>query len=382
MGKKQKKLSEEEIEEYKYENFQMMAAMSGKPISELMGESSRPNYKENYCLTKQMYLKNCIEPISSRQLYELLQKQGYEGKYSTFRGLLNNYQKYGYIKKVNAKKPFLYILTAEGRVHAKNPYIAVDENIQRYRNMLLQKMKELIESQPELFKSIYEIIFGVQSATNIIGSTSFTGNQYSPNDVGSELQHDLEYQIFTPDFFKNADEQKLKALVDGILDNSLSDEQKKQLILDAIEEAAKSQKTITVKQPEYQSSKPIGLRDYYEILIAAEGKVVTKSTYEALPFRFLKVGNELRLKGKGEVGTYRNNNDSKDLNFYEANAQYFNNRMIIKRIPNFEKREHEFYYSYGSFGKKITTISFDDYTKVKNNSVKTTLKINPAPKNN
>jgi len=48
MVKKVKKLSEEEIEEYKHENYQMMAAIAGKPVLELMGEStSRPNYKEN-----------------------------------------------------------------------------------------------------------------------------------------------------------------------------------------------------------------------------------------------------------------------------------------------------------------------------------------------
>jgi len=65
MGRKQKKLTKEEIEEYKYENFQMMAAISGKPMSELMGESpNRPNFNENYCIIKQLYLKNCAEPIS------------------------------------------------------------------------------------------------------------------------------------------------------------------------------------------------------------------------------------------------------------------------------------------------------------------------------
>ena len=61
------KLSDDEIEEYKHENYQMMAAISGKPISELIGESqNRPSYKENYCLIKQMYLKNCAEPISNQ----------------------------------------------------------------------------------------------------------------------------------------------------------------------------------------------------------------------------------------------------------------------------------------------------------------------------
>jgi hypothetical protein len=330
-----------------------------------------------------MYLKNCIEPISSRQLYELLQKQGYKAKNSTFRGLLNNYMKYGYIQKINAKKPFLYVLTDEGKLHAKNPYIAVDENIQRYRNMLLQKMKELIDEQPEIFKSIYESIFGVQSATNIFGSQPIInnnsgGSQYSPNDVGSELQHDLEYQIFTPDFFKNADEQKLKALVDGILDNSLSNDQKKQLILDAFEEAIKSNNTITIKQQEYQSSKPVGQRNYYEILINAIDHIVSKSTYEAIPFRFMQVGKEVRLKSRNENGLYRNNKDGIELKFEEVNQKYFQNRMTIKTKRNPEKRELEFYYVGGNFGRLITTMSFDDYTDVINSNVKTTMKINPA----
>jgi len=70
------------------------------------------------------------------------------------------------------------------------------------------------------------------------------------------------------------------------------------------------------------------------------------------------------------------------LEFEEVNQKYFQNRMMIKMFPNYEKREHNFYYVAGNFGLKITTMSFDDYTDIKNNSVKTTLKINPAPKNN
>jgi len=72
MVKTVKKLTEEEIEEHRNTTYQMMAAIAGKPVLELMGESpSRPNYDENYCLVKQLYLKNCAEPISSKELFKI-----------------------------------------------------------------------------------------------------------------------------------------------------------------------------------------------------------------------------------------------------------------------------------------------------------------------
>ena len=211
MVKKVKKLSEEEIEEYKYENFQMMAAMSGKTISELIGESpSRPNFNENYCLVKQMYLKNCVEPILSKDLFKTLKNQGYKAKYSTFRGLVNNYMKYGYIRKINAKKPFLYVLTDEGKLHAKNPFILVDENIQRYREFQLQKLKELIENYPELFKNIYESIHGAQSIINNIVAGS-AGSQYSG---ATERIEEYRDKINDDGFLQSVDENKIKELIE------------------------------------------------------------------------------------------------------------------------------------------------------------------------
>ena len=132
MVKKVKKLTDEEIEEHKHDNYQMMAAVSGKSLSELMGETpDRSNFNENYCLIKQMYLKACVDPISSKQLYVSLQKQGYKAKNSTFRGLLNYYVKNGYIQKTNAKKPFLYVLADEGRVHVRYPYVGSLMKIER-----------------------------------------------------------------------------------------------------------------------------------------------------------------------------------------------------------------------------------------------------------
>lgn len=369
MVKKVKKLSEEEIEEYRNETYQMMSAISGKPISELMGESSRPNYKENYCLIKQMYLKNCAEPISSKELFKTLQNQGYKAKYSTFRGLVNNYMKYGYIKKVNAKKPFLYVLTAEGKLHAKSPYIKVDENIQRYREFQLNKLKEIINNDPAIFKSIYESIHGSQSVINTV--VAGTGAQYSPNDIGSDLQQELESQIFIPDFFKNADEGKLKSLVDGILDNSLSDEQKKELIFDALREAINSNKGSMILQKQYNPSKPVGLRNYYEYLVNGTNNVVKRSTYEAIPFRFIYIQNkrELRLESEAIAGKYRNNEDATVLDFDYLNRNFFGNNMIIRS----ERQGNEIVFYYArmngktiGYQKEITTMSLTDHEKVKN----------------
>lgn len=372
------KLDESEQKEKQLETYKMMSAISGISVNEIIGEDTKSNYNEKDCLVKQFYLKNMINPITSNELWNLLKSQGYDGKNSTFRGMLNQYQRYKYVRKVNEKKPFLYQITQLGNEHIKNPYLAREEGVRRYKEFQLNKLKEIIENYPELFKSIYENVHGAQNSIFPAGNVVAGGSQYSPNDIGSELHQELESQIFTPDFFKNADEQKLKSLVDGILDNSLSDEQKKQLILDAFGEAMKSNKTMVFKQQEYQSSKPIGERKYYEYLVAAIDHPVTKSLYEKIPFRFMQVGKEIRLRSRNENGLYRNNKDGIELEFEEVNQKYFQNRMTIKIKSNYEKRELEFYYVGGNFGLKITTISFDDYSAIKNNNIKTTLKINPA----
>ncbi len=284
------KLTEEEIKEYQNDNYQMMAAIAGKPVSELMGEStSRPNFKHNYCLIKQMYLKNCIVPITSKELYQTLQKQGYNAKCTTFRGLLNNYMKYGYIQKTTLKKPFLYTLTDLGKAHAKDPFLLVDENARRYKEFQLNKLKQIIEEYPEIFKQIYETIFGSQPVLNSVVTSS--GGNISPERI-EEIKHDLEYQIFTPDFWKNTDTDKLSSLLDGILNPLLPEEERKQLLIDAFEEALKVDKgKMIINQQQYNPSKPTGIRRYYTPMIRAIGEIITKSTYESFPFRFIKVGN-------------------------------------------------------------------------------------------
>lgn len=358
------KLSEEEQEKKKFENYQMLSALTGKPISELTGEpSNRPNFKENYCLIKQLYLKNCAEPISSKDLFKTLQNQGYKAKYSTFRGLLNNYMKYGYIRKTNATKPFFYVLTDTGKIHAKNPFIAVDENIQRYRNMLYEKLAGLINSDPEQFKAIYESIFGVQNS--IINTVvPAAGSQYSGARI-EELKDDLETKIYSSDFWKNSDNDKLKSLVAGILDHCLTDEDKQELLVDAFQEAVKSNKTIILPKQYNSNPKSEGLRNYYTILANSINSKVTKSLYEVIPFRFIKVQNQLRLKSVSEAGTYRNNKDATELDFDYVNQNYFHNQMYLKMEANTDTRELTFSYAVGNTKLKITTMSFSDYEKAK-----------------
>lgn len=369
-------LTEDEKKEKQLDNYKMMSYVSGISLNQIMGEDTKSNYSEKDCLIKQLFLKNLVVPISCNELFKDLKKQNYKATYGTFKGLLYRYCKYGYVRRINDKKPFMYQITELGNQHIKNPYLAREENIKRYREFQLQKLKEIIENKPELFKSIYESIFGAQPVINTVvaGSTS----QYSPNEYGGEIVHEIEGKIYSPDFWKNSDNEKLKSLVNEFLDPCLPDEEKQQLLLDAFEEAVKSQKTIVFKQAEYQSSKPIGERKYYEILVAAINHPVTKSLYEKIPFRFMQVGKEIRLRSRNENGLYRNNKDGIELKFEEVNQKYFHNQMTIKTKPNNDKRELEFYYVGGNFGRLITTMSFDDYTDIKNNNVKTTLKINPA----
>lgn len=378
------KLTEEEQEKIKFENYEMMAAISGRNINDFIENNSKSNYNEKDCMIKLMYLKNMVYPISSRDLFETLKHQNYTGKYGTFCGMLNRYCKYEYVLKVNNKKPFLYQITELGNQHIKNPYLAREENIRRYKEFQLNKLKQLIEGQPELFKSIYESIFGVQQ-NNIINSIVNNSSQYSDYEIGNkdDVIEEIRGKIEDKTFFTNVNEDKLESLVNGLLNDSLSLEEKKDLIIDALYNAANANKgSITIKQQEYNSSKPIGQRKYYEYLVNGINHVVTRPLYEAIPFRFIKVGNQLRLKSVSEAGTYRNNKDASELDFDYVNRVGFKNQMIIKTKEIPEKRELEFYYVGGNLRLLITTMSFDDYTDIINSNVKTTLKINPAPKNN
>jgi hypothetical protein len=374
------KLGEEEQKEKQLENYKMMSALTGKSISELMGNEIQNNYSDNDCKSKELILRTLYEPMTGKQLYERIKSQGYNAKYKTLTSVLVRYQKTGFIKKLNNEKPIIYGLTDFGIQNAKNPKMLRQQCIKRYHEFQYQRLKEIIEGEPETFKQLYESIFGSQnSIINTVVPAGTAGSQYSPNDIGSEeLQNQLETQIYTPDFFKNADESKITALVDGILDDSLSVDQKKELINDIINQI-KNNKTLVFKQQEYVSNKPIGLRNYYSILANSINKPITRSVYENIPFRFIKVGSDIRLKSIPEAGTYRNNNDGVILDFDYVNRNLFNGNMIIR----VERRNDELIFYYVRMNGKvimkqyqITTMSFADYEKAKKKGEGIKLKIN------
>lgn len=380
-----KKLSNVEIEERKKQNIlesaKMNSCISGIALSDITQSGiQRGNYGEKDCLIKQQFLKNLVEPVTSRELYETLKRQNYTGNYNTFRGLLFRYQKYGYVQKMNNKKPFMYQLTDTGYQHAKNPYLSRELMARNYLKHLYRNIEKELVNHPETLKSLVETITQMNIGSSnsnpvIVGA----GSQYSSNDLGNEeLKNELNAKIFSSDFWKNTDNDKLKTLVDRILNNSLTAEEREEFLLDALSEAVNSHKGSVIINKQYNSNpKSEGERKYYSILVNSINKPVTRSVYEAIPFRFIKVGSEIRLKSVSESGTYRNNNDAKELDFDYVNRTYFYNSMTIKSKPNPEKRELEFYYVGGHSKYEITTMSFTDYEKAKRkSSEKQTLKIN------
>ncbi|WP_424353661.1 hypothetical protein [Methanosarcina mazei] len=380
------KLSNAEIEERKKQNIlesaKINSCISGIPLSHIIqSDVHRGNYSKNYCLIKQMFLKNLADPCSSGELYGNLKRQGYDKKYSTFRGLLKRYQKYGYVVKLNDKKPFIYLLTDLGRQHINNPYLAVDELAQKRMNFIYDKFRELISESPEKFKTIYEFVIGsgVSGVSGApLGSVGSVGTQYPSNNLGSEeLKQELNNKIFNSDFWKNTDNDKLKLLTNDILNSSLSNDEKEELLIDALAVAVNSHKGSMIINKQYNSNpKSEGERKYYFILVNSINKPVTRSVYEAIPFRFIRVGSEIRLKSISESGTYKNNQDATILDFDFVKKTYFNNQMIIKTQRDDQKRELEFYYVGGYKNFKITTMSFADYQKAANKSRKQSVTIN------
>jgi hypothetical protein len=231
--------------------------------------------------------------------------------------------------------------------------------------MLLQKMKELIEGEPETFKQLYESIFGAQIINTVVAGSP------APERI-EELTHDLENKIYSSDFWKNSDNEKIKSLVDGILDPCIPEEERKQLLADALDEAVKSHKgSMIFKQQEYNPSKSVGMRDYYKILANCINEVITRSTYEAIPFRFIYIPSkkQLRLEAEAIAGKYRNNGDGIILDFDYLNKNLFGSRMYI--TTERQGNEMVFYYTRmnGNVIAKqyeITTMSLTDYEKAKN----------------
>lgn len=375
MGKKLPVLTEEEQEEKKLEYYQTMSALTGKSISELMGnEQYKDNYPNNDCKSKELILKNCAESITSRELWNIVKRQGYGGKYKTFTSLLVRYQRAGFIEKSN-NKPIEYQLTEFGIQNAKNPKMLREECIRQYNQFQNQRFTNIINENPGKFREIYESIFG-SAGFGVFGVP--VGTQYSSDNYESEeLKQKINNKIFNSDFWNNTDSDKLKLLTNDILNSSLSNDEKEELLIDALSEAVNSNKGSIILQKQYNSNpKSEGERRYYSILVNSINKPVTRSLYENIPFRFIKVGSEIRLKSVSESGTYRNNNDAKELDFDYVNKTYFYNSMTIKSKSNTEKRELEFYYVGGHSNYKITTMSFTDYQKAANKSRKQSVTIN------
>jgi len=162
-GIMKEKLYNDEIEERKKQNIletaKMNSCISGIPLSHIIQSGiQRGNYGEKDCLIKQQFLKNLVEPVTSRELYETLKRQNYTGNYNTFRGLLYRYQKYGYVQKMNNKKPFMYQLTDKGYQHAKNPYLSRELMARNYLEHLYRNIEKELVDHPEALKNLVETI--------------------------------------------------------------------------------------------------------------------------------------------------------------------------------------------------------------------------------
>ncbi len=371
MGKKLPVLTEEEQEEKKLEYYQTVSAFAGKSISELMGnEKCYNNYNDNDCESKRIILQNLTAPSTSRQLWEIVKCNGYIGEYKTFTSLLVRYQnpKYGYIKKLTTEKPIMYELTEYGRLNAKNPKMLREEGIKRYREYRKKELRDIILNDSERFKEIYESIFGENSFNNFTSFIAYS-NQSKDNSFGGNRDAKIEEmreKIENDGFLQDLNLDKIEELV------KLGDADLLTDFYINLNDYHKRQKSPMILQKEYAPSKPEGLRDYYTVLVKATNHLVSKSTYEKIPFRFISVGNkqELRLKSTSEAGVYRNNKDAVELGFEHVNSKYFYNRISIIMRFNSQKREYVFYYAVVDgkgncgFTFPITTISYDDYEKV------------------
>lgn len=365
------KLSQEEQKKLKLENYKLISAISGKSINELMNEEYyNDNYPNNDCRSKEIILRNLYNPCTSRQLFELVKYQGYEGKYKTIRSLLVRYQRAGFIKKLNNEKPIIYGLTDFGIQNAKNPKMLRERCIRKYHEFQNEKLAELINNDPERFKEIYKLAVGVNSG-NTFGSVGGSGSgnyQYLENDFGNRESRieEMREKIKDDGFLQDLNLDKIEELVKLGDTDLLTD------FYINLNDYHKRQKGPMVLQREHAPSKPEGLRDYYTVIVKATNHLVSKPTYEKIPFRFISVGNkqELRLKSTSEAGTYRNNRDAVELGFEYVNSKYFYNRMSIIMKFNSQKKEYMFYYAVVDgkgncgFALPITAISYNDYEKV------------------
>lgn len=364
------KLSAEEQEQMKLENYKMLSAISGKNLNDFIGNNDKNNYNDKDCKSKEIILNNLYNPSTSKELFENIKNNGYGGKYKTVRSLLVRYQKAGFIKKLNNEKPIIYGLTPFGVQNAKSPKMLREQCIRRYHEFQNEKLAELINKDPERFKEIYKLAVGVNSG-NTFGSVGGSGSgnyHYSENDFGNRESRieEMREKIKDDGFLQDLNLDKIEELVKLGDTDLLTD------FYINLNDYHKRQKGPMVLQREHAPSKPEGLRDYYTVIVKATNHLVSKPTYEKIPFRFISVGNkqELRLKSTSEAGTYRNNRDAVELGFEYVNSKYFYNRMSIIMKFNSQKKEYMFYYAVVDgkgncgFALPITAISYNDYEKV------------------
>src|SRR5688572_30697708 len=113
-------------------------------------------------------------------------------------------------------------------------------------NFIFSQIETKLIEHPDALKNLVETITQMNIGSPIgsgVTVASNSGSQYNDNFGNEELKQELNSKIFNNEFFKNADELKLKTLIDGILDPCLTQEEKQELMLDAFQEAVKSNKT-------------------------------------------------------------------------------------------------------------------------------------------
>jgi len=97
---------------------------------------------------------------TSREIYEQVQHPNYAGLRSELSQLK---RRHGYITTLSDKKPYVYILTKKGRLHAQDPYLTIkrrQKNIQLKVAALLNNdvlLQQIVDS--ELYKRLCQMPF-------------------------------------------------------------------------------------------------------------------------------------------------------------------------------------------------------------------------------
>ncbi|MDY0278332.1 MAG: hypothetical protein RBQ97_09645, partial [Acholeplasma sp.] len=382
MGKKLPILTNEEQDEKKLEYYQTMSAFIGKSISELLGnEQYNDNYPNNDCKSKEIILKGLYEPATSRQLYDTVKSQGYQGKYKTFTSLLARYQnpKYGYIQKLTNEKPIMYGLTEYGKLNAKNPKMLREEGIRRYREYRKKEIRDIILNDPERFKEIYESIFGENSFNNFTNFIASGGNSYNSqsndNDFGGSRDAKIEEMrenIEDDGFLQGISEDKIKELIkigdaDLLIDFylNLNDYHKRHKTTMCI---GNNPNNVPAGKTNDKKSMP----NYFPEMFSNFGKEVTEELFNLIPYRFYKhkASGKIRIGGRNEAGNYQNNDDGEVIEFNKVLRNIFSGNMKIDGVRTVENGEEiiKVYYRNNNSQIKyhILNCSMDQYNECLN----------------